>query len=78
MAGWVSTKASGPLSPHPDWFTSVLHKQLLGNAVLASDLGKSTDPSVKTNVAVHVWCAANAAIGAIAFSYVNMGTQSMI
>lgn len=70
--------ASGPLAPHPDWFTSVLHKQLAGTAILSSDLTKSTDPSVKQNVAAHVWCAANAPSGAITISYVNMGLQSML
>lgn len=75
-AGWVNTSASGPLTPHPDWFATVLHKQLAGGAVLASSLDAT--PAVNASVAAHVWCAAAAARaprGAVTVSFVNMGAS---
>lgn len=49
--GW----SNGPISPHPDYFTALLWKQLVGTAVLASALA-SGDPSVSATVDAHVWC----------------------
>jgi hypothetical protein len=78
-AGWVNASSSGPLVPHPDWFATVLHKQLVGNAVLAATLGAS--PSVNASVAVHAWCTAEASgapSGAVTLSYVNMGPDTVL
>lgn len=76
VAGWVNASASGPLAPHPDWFATVLHKQLAGGAALASSLGAS--PEVNASIAAHVWCtaaAAGAPSGAVTVSFVNMGVS---
>jgi len=73
VAGWVNSSTSGPLSPHPDWFASILHKQLVGNAVLSSKL--SAEKIINSSVAVHVWCAAmnaKAPKGSVTISYVNL------
>jgi len=78
VAGWVNSSSNGPLTPHPDWYATVLHKQLAGNAVLASRLTSSS--AVNQSVAVHVWCAAAASkapSGAVTLSYVNMGATDV-
>jgi len=55
--GWVNASIDGELDPHPDWFTVVLFKQLvgfmpLGNVSLAGDVAEIDD------VDPHVWCGA--------------------
>lgn len=77
-AGWINSTASGPLTPHPDWYATVLHKQLVGTVVLSATLGAS--PNVNASVAIHAWCTASAAIapsGSITFSFVNMGPDTV-
>ena len=72
LAGWSSVSgpsyyallgqpgwSSGPISPHPDYFTALLWKQLVGTAVFESTLAGS-DPSVDASVDAHVWCGADA------------------
>jgi hypothetical protein len=51
--GW--TTGSSLLTPHPDWFTSVLFKQLTGDTALAAAV-TSTDPALDGNVLVYAWC----------------------
>jgi hypothetical protein len=78
VAGWVNASASGPLTPHPDWYATVLHKQLTGSAALSSTL--SAAPSVNASLAVHAWCAAPAAgtpPGGVTLSFVNMGALAV-
>jgi len=63
--GWVNS-SMGQLQPHPDWFTMVLWKQLvglmpLGNVTLAGDAGQIAD------VDPHVWCGREK--GTVIFSY---------
>ena len=68
LAGWSSTSgpsyyallgqpgwSSGPIAPHPDYFTALLWKQLVGAAVLQSALS-GDDPAVNATVDAHVWC----------------------
>jgi len=78
VSGWINTTANGPLSPHPDWFTTVLHKQLAGNAILDSKFTAET--AINATVAVHVWCAAsgaNAPAGSVTLSYLNLYTSEV-
>lgn len=52
-AGW--TNGSALLRPHPDWFTSVLFKTIVGNSILNSSF-VGTDPATTAAVSVHAWC----------------------
>ena len=77
-AGWINATISGPLTPHPDWYATVLHKQLVGTVALSATLAAS--PSVNASVAVHAWCTASVASapsGSITFSFVNMGPDTV-
>jgi len=65
--GWVNS-SFGELSPHPDWFTTVLFKQLvglmpLGNVSLSGDAGEIND------LDPHVWCGSKK--GSVVFIYSN-------
>jgi len=62
---WVNS-SFGELNPHPDWFTMVLWKQLvgfmpLGNVALAGDGGEIND------IDPHVWCGSKK--GTVVFIY---------
>jgi len=53
--GWYNATVGGVLNPHPDWFTLVLFKQLvgfmpLGNVTLSGTIAEVDD------VDPHVWC----------------------
>jgi len=66
--GWVNSQLNGELNPHPDWYTMVLFKQLvglmpLGNVTLAGDAGEIAD------VDPHVWCGSKK--GTVIFVYTN-------
>jgi len=50
--GW--TKGSAALRPHPDWFTTVLWKQLMGTSVL--NFKVAGDAEAVSNVTIHGWC----------------------
>jgi len=70
--GWVNSTL-GQLDPHPDWFTMVLFKQLvgfmpLGNVSLSGDKGQigNLDP--------HVWCGSKK--GSVVFVYSNGGSEA--
>jgi len=65
--GWVNSSI-GALEPHPDWFTLVLFKQLvgsmpLGNVSLSGDQGEIDD------IDPHVWCGRNK--GSVILLYSN-------
>jgi len=65
--GWVSAM-DGELNPHPDWYTMVLFKQLvglmpLGNISLSGDAGEIDD------LEAHVWCGTKK--GSAVFVYSN-------
>jgi len=66
--GWVNGKLNGQLDPHPDWYTMVLFKQLvglmpLGNVSLSGDAGEIAD------IDPHVWCGSKD--GTVVFVYSN-------
>jgi len=66
--GWVNSSLNGQLDPHPDWFTLVLFKQLvglmpLGNVTLSGDGGEIGD------IDPHVWCGTKK--GSVVFVYSN-------
>jgi len=66
--GW--THGSADLRPHPDWFSTVLWKQLMGNTVL--NFKWAGDPEALTNVTMHAWCTPPkfAKAGSVTISYV--------
>ncbi len=72
-AGWDNSADDGLPAPHPDWFTAVLWRQLVGSRVLSSTL--STNPaSVNNTLAVHAWCAATSAgpVGSVVLLFINV------
>lgn len=77
--GWNNSPANGLPTPHPDWFTAVLWRQLVGSRVLA--VTTSTTPtSVNSTLAVHAWCAAVSApapSGAVVLPYINLGSDAV-
>ena len=50
--GW--TNGSTLLTPHPDWYTSVLFKQLIANTLLNTTV--TGDAAALAQVSVHAWC----------------------
>jgi len=66
--GW--TKGSAELTPHPDWYSTVLWKQLMGNTVLNFKVGG--DANIETMVTIHAWCTPPkfAKAGSVTISYV--------
>ena len=67
--GW----SSGPISPHPDYFTALLWKQLVGTLVLQSKL-VGGDPTVDATVDAHVWCGTG---GAPVVTYFNANVAAV-
>ena len=51
-AGW--TNGSLALRPHPDWYTSVLFKQLVGNGQIMGSVTGDTGEVAATTI--HAWC----------------------
>jgi len=66
--GW--THGSAELRPHPDWYSTVLWKQLMGNTVLNFKVGGDAD--IQSMVTIHAWCTPPkfAKAGSITISYV--------
>ena len=64
--GWTNNSAS--LTPHPDYFTSVLFKNLMGRRALHVQK-QSAEPTAS----FHVWCSNGAAApaGAVTLAYIN-------
>ena len=60
QAGW--TNGSALLTPHPDYFSSVLHGMLVGRVVLAVS-ATSEPPSAANATFIHAWCGASADAG---------------
>ncbi len=50
--GWTNNSAL--LTPHPDWYTSVLFKTIVGNTYINSTVGG--DPEAAAAVSLHAWC----------------------
>lgn len=67
-AGWVSGSAA--LMPHPDWFTTVLHKQLVDRVILPATLAA---PEAAANVSAFAWCGTAGAqgLGGLTVVYTN-------
>jgi hypothetical protein len=67
--GWVSGSAA--LTPHPDWYTSVLFKQLTGSAAL--NVSTSGDAGEVAAASVFAWCsgAPASANASVVLSFVN-------
>lgn len=70
-AGW----SNGTVLTHPDYYTALLWKSLVGTRVLASSFSSPDDPvGVNASWDSHVWCAAAgaAAPGAVVVTFVNI------
>ena len=52
--GW--TDGSDLLTPHADWYTSVLFKQLTTSVILPLNMSAPSDPSLLSQVSAHAWC----------------------
>ena len=65
-AGWVNSSAD--LSPHPDYFTALLYKTLVGRRALRVTRVTGDAAAIKA-ASFHVWCAA--ATGGIALIFTN-------
>ena len=67
--GWVNASGGSNLpTPHPDWYTALLWRQVVGAAVLASHLDA---PAVNSTFAAHAWCASGGG-GAVVLAYINL------
>lgn len=80
--GWVNASRDGLPTPHPDYFTTLLWRQLVGATPLPSTL--AAGPSVNASLGLHAWCAndANAAAlgypaGSVAVAYINVGADDV-
>jgi hypothetical protein len=70
--GW--TNDTSTLTPHPDYYTSILWRQLMSSTALAV-LNVTGPADAVGNVSLHVWCAAaggtGASSGAVVLAYGN-------
>jgi len=66
--GWVNASLDGELNPHPDWFTMVLFKQLVGFMPLG-DVVLSGNGAEIDDLDPHVWCGSKK--GTVVFVYAN-------
>jgi hypothetical protein len=72
--GWTN----GSLAPHPDWYTHVLWKQIMGSAALQANV--SANVALSNSFAAHVWCTNSASgypIGSVALAYVNFNDSDV-
>lgn len=67
--GWESTASGGLPTPHPDWYTAILWRQLVGDAVLAVSVDAA--PEVNATLGLHAWCAAGVP-GGVVVAYINL------
>lgn len=69
--GWTNASVyGGPPLPHPDYFTTLLFKGLVGNSVLNVTVGEA-----QGGLGVHAWCArqgASTTAGAVTLLFVNV------
>jgi hypothetical protein len=65
--GWVNSSL-GALNPHPDWFTMVLFKQLVGLMPLGNVSLSGTQAEIN-DIDPHVWCGSKK--GTVVFVYSN-------
>ena len=73
--GW--TNGSGLVPPHPDYFTSLLWRKLMGRIVMSNSLSGDTAALFTS----HVWCSADTAPGAgpgaVTLAYTNAYNTSV-
>lgn len=64
-------------TPHPDFFTALLWRQIVGAAPLASTLAAA--PSVNATLGAYAWCAAPSAgpPGSVAVAYINLAADAV-
>ncbi len=73
--GWTNG-SHDLLTPHPDFYTTLLFRQNIGQKLLASALASPADPSLLDVLDVHAWCSgARSPVGAagLTITYVNFG-----
>jgi hypothetical protein len=66
--GWVNSSLNGELNPHPDWFTLILFKQLVGRMPLGN-VSLEGDAAEIDDIDPHVWCGSKK--GTVVFVYSN-------
>jgi hypothetical protein len=73
--GQTGANASAALTPHPDWYSSVLFKTLVGSVILNGSVTAvpGTDPNLLQAVTLHTWCSGTPASynNSIVISYTN-------
>ena len=77
VPGWRNRTLDGIPTPHPDYYTAVLWRQLVGSRVLSVDM--TTTAAVNETFAVHAWCATKqaSAAGAVVLVYINMAEEAV-
>jgi hypothetical protein len=76
-AGWVNGSAE-LLTPHPDYFTTILFRQLVGQKLLFSNA--SGDASLLEGIDLHAWCSSPrspAGTGGLTLTYVNFSPKDI-
>lgn len=74
--GWVTSASDGLPTPHPDYFTTLLWRQVVGAASLSVTVG--APPAVNASVGVHAWCAgpsSGAPSRAVVLTFINTGAE---
>ena len=73
--GWVNGSAE-LLTPHPDYYTSILWRQLVGRVVL--DTTTTGDATLRAAFDGSFWCASARSpygVGSVVLAWTNSGTQ---
>jgi len=72
MPGWRNRTLDGIPTPHPDYYTAILWRQLVGQSVLSIQLQASQ--AVNETFAVHAVCANSgvSAAGGVVLIYINL------
>ncbi len=71
VQGWTNGNAS-LMTPNPDWYTTVLFKQLMGTQVLNTTA--AGDPSTLADVDVQFWCGSS---GGVVLAWLNTGSDDV-
>jgi heparanase 1 len=77
-AGWTNG-SSELLTPHPDWFTTVLFRQNIGHRVLSTALSGGSSAQQQA-VDAHFWCSGDrspAGPGSITLAWANLGSEDI-
>ena len=76
-AGWVAG-GQDQLTPHPDYFTTILWKQLVGSRILHTNV--TGDVTAQGNFEGHFWCTAATApggLGHVVLAWSNSGASDI-